>query len=158
MKYIPINIDLRSAPTATTPPQTLFVCTGIDHDLAVIQLRRLRTHVTGIHLYNFMINGISISDRFFNDVCQVHTFLICLIAYSADKETQSFCPLKIAEFLAYHRKSELDADTVLHNLNYEKVIAHSFNLDLKPEQLNDDMEYISISSLSGNFAVALKGK
>ena len=156
MKYIPISIDLRSAPTELMPSHPLLICTYLDHDLAVNQLRRIGNKVEKIHIYNLLINGISVRDRLFLELSKLCDFLDGLISYCEDNETETFCSLRIAEFLAYHRVIEQDTNTVLYGLNVNKVVEHSFDLSRHPEQLQDNLDYINVNSLSGNYAVAFK--
>lgn len=51
---------------------------------------------------------------------------------------------------------ERDARTLLYGLNVSKVVEHSFDLSKHPEQLQDNLDYINVNSLSGNYAVAFK--
>lgn len=152
MKFIPINIDIR----ATTTP--LFNCSHMDQDLVLMMISRLKKRVNEpVLLYNLIINGItlSLSDDKLNNLVHLHTFILNLCTYSYDKKTEGYNPQKIAEYIAYHRENDYDPDYLLHKLNTENVISHSFNITAEPDALKDDLKYISINSDSGSFAVAL---
>ncbi len=152
MKFIPINLDIRAATT------TLFNCSHMDQDLVLMMISRLQKRVNEpVQLYNLIINGItlSLSDGKLNSLVRLHTFILNLCAYSLDKKTQEYDPQKIAEYIAYHRENDYDPDYLLHKLNTENVISHSFNITAEPDALKDDLKYISINSDSGSFAVAL---
>lgn len=152
MKYIPINIDIRAA-TAT-----LFNCSHMDQDLVLMMITRLQNRICEpVNLYNLIINGtpLSVFDEKLNNLVSLHTFILNLCTYSLDKKTQEYDPQKIAEYIAYHCENDYDPDYLLHKLNTENVIQHSLNIATEPDALKDDLKYISISSNSGNFAVAL---
>lgn len=152
MKFIPINIDIRAATT------TLFNCSHMDQDLVLMMITRLKNRVyEPVNLYNLIINGISFSvfNEKLNNLVYLHTLILNLCTYSYDKKTQEYCPQKVAEYIAYHRENDYEPDYLLHKLNTENVILHSFNITAEPDALKDDLKYISINSNSGSFAVAL---
>lgn len=153
MKSILINIDIRAATT------TLFNCSHMDQDLVLSMITRLQNRVyEPVNLYNLIINGIPLSvfNENLNDLVRLHTFILNLCTYSYDSTTREYCPKKIAEYIAYHRENDYEPDYLLHKLNTENVIQHSFNIGTDPDTLKDDLKYISISSNSGNFAVAIR--
>lgn len=152
MKNIPVNLDIR---TATT---TLFNCSHMDQDLVRMMISRLHERVyEPVRLYNLIINGItlSLSDDNLNSLVRLQTFILNLCTYSLDKKTQEYDPQKIAEYIAYHRENDYEPDYLLHKLNTQNVILHSFNMTTEPDALKDELNYVSINSYSGNFAVAL---
>ena len=155
MDFIPINIDLRSD---TMPPQPLFIGSHIDHDLALLQIKRINARTEDVLLYNLIINGITVADRLFSSSTKLIEFLECLTDYSAVMKDQSqhYSPMRIAEFMAYHRQTEYEGRTVLDKLNAGEATLHSFSLSEHPNQLRDDLDYISMNSLSGNYAVSFK--
>ena len=156
MKYIPVTLDLRSAWSEKATPQPLLICTHLDHDLVLTQLRRVSVEVNNIHIYNFIINGVNVPHHLFDELSKLCEFLESLVSYCRADETQTYCPLRMAELLAYHRMIEQDACALLHGLNVNQIIEHSFNLTNNPDQLQDNLKYTSINSLSGDFAVAFK--
>lgn len=156
MKYIPITLDLRSEWSEKATPQPLFICTHLDHDLVLTQLRRVGVDVNNIHIYNFIINGVNVPHHLLDELTKLCEFLESLVSYCMADDTQTYCPLRMAEFLAYHRMIEQGGSAQFHELNINQEIEHSFDLTNNPDQLRDNLKYTSINSLSGDFAVAFK--
>lgn len=157
MKFIPINVELRTTLDSDSPLEIIFSSVNIDHDLLLMQLAKLKERMTSneseSHVINASFNGISIRERELDSYNYLSCLIVELDVYSRIKD--GYCPKKIAEFIGYYKLTNYSPEIVAQHLKNNAVI-HSFNIKSDYGLMKDDLEYMSIDSYSGSYGVAYK--